>query len=82
MLGFVNQIFISTMRFFRCISSNLNSLKCISMNNQECKIRIEIVNINSLHFNLTVLKQINAVAVVTTSMIHVQKSVFLMLLKT
>ena len=52
------------------------------MNNQECKIRIEIVNINSLHFNLTVLKQINAVAVVITSMIHVQKSVFLMLLKT
>ena len=82
MLGFVNQIFISKMRFFRCFSSNLNSLKCISMNNQECKIRIEIVNINSLHFNLTVLKQINAVAVVITSMIHVQKSVFLMLLKT
>ena len=56
MLGFVNQIFISTMRFFRCISSKLNSLKCIAMNNQECKIRPEIVNINSLHFNLMVLK--------------------------
>ena len=27
--------------------SNLNPLKCISMNNQECKIRPEIVNVNN-----------------------------------
>ena len=27
--------------------SNLNSSKCISMSNQECKVRPEIVNVNS-----------------------------------
>ena len=33
--------------FFRCNVSNVNPLKCVSMNNQECKIRPEIVNVNS-----------------------------------
>ena len=28
-------------------SSNVNPLDCVSMNNQECKIRPEIVNFNS-----------------------------------
>ena len=47
MFGFVEQIFISTMMF---LSSNIleaNSLKYVSMSNQECKIRPEIININS-----------------------------------
>ena len=30
------------MTFFRC-----NALKCLSMNNQECKVRLEIINITS-----------------------------------
>ena len=30
------------MSFFSC-----NALKCISMSNQECKIRLELININS-----------------------------------
>ena len=30
------------MTFFRC-----NALKCVSMNNQECKVRLEIINITS-----------------------------------
>ena len=47
MFGFVKQIFISTMIFFGCNLSNVNSLKCISMNNQECKVRPQIVNVNS-----------------------------------
>ena len=29
--------------------SNVNSLECISMKNQECKVRPEIVNINNNH---------------------------------
>ena len=29
------------MSFFRC-----NALKCVSINNQECKVRPEIININ------------------------------------
>ena len=33
--------------FFGCNLSNVNSLKCISINNQECKVKPEIVNVNS-----------------------------------
>ena len=47
MFGFVNRIFVSTMMFFGCILSNVNPLKCVSMKNQECKIRPEIINLNS-----------------------------------
>ena len=46
MFRFVKQIFISTMMFFSSLSS-VNSLECVSMKNQECKVRPEIVNINS-----------------------------------
>ena len=32
---------------FGCNLSSVNPLECVSMNNQECKIRPEIVNVNS-----------------------------------
>ena len=51
MFRFVRQIFASVMMFFGCNVANVNSLnavrKYISMNNQDCKIRPEIININS-----------------------------------
>ena len=47
MFKFLKQIFVSAMMFFGCNLSNVNSLKCVSMNNQECKVRPEIVNVNS-----------------------------------
>ena len=34
------------MMFFGCNLSNMNLLECVSMNNQEYKIRPEIVNVN------------------------------------
>ena len=43
----VKQIFASTMTPFSCSVLNVNSLKCASINNQECKIRPKIININS-----------------------------------
>ena len=46
MLEFIKQIFISTMIFFSNLSS-VNPLECISIKNQECKVRPEIVDINS-----------------------------------
>ena len=46
MFKFIKKIFISTITFFGSLSS-VNPLECISMNNQECKIRPEIVNVNS-----------------------------------
>ena len=47
MFGFVKQIFVSAMMFLGCNISSVNSLKCVSVNNQECKIGPEIININS-----------------------------------
>ena len=46
MFGFIKQIFVSTLIYFSNLSS-VNSLECISMKNQECKVRPEIVDINS-----------------------------------
>ena len=42
MFGFIKKVFVATVSFFSC-----NTLTCVSMNNQECKIRPEIININS-----------------------------------
>ena len=47
MFKFVQRIFVSTIMFFGCILSSINPLECVSMNNQECKVRPEIVNVNS-----------------------------------
>ena len=35
------------MMLFGCSLSNVNPLKCISLNNQECKVRPQIVNVYS-----------------------------------
>ena len=47
MFGFVKRIFVSAMMFFGCNLSSVNLLECVSMNNQKCKVRTEIVNVNS-----------------------------------
>ena len=51
------------------------------MSNQECKIRPEIVNINSDVFFLIALKQANVVVVVTISTILMLQVMLLMLFK-
>ena len=43
----MKRIFVSAMMFFGCNLSSVNPLECVSMNNQECKVRPEIVNVNS-----------------------------------
>ena len=35
------------MTFFSCNVLNLDFLECVSVNNQECKIRSEIINVNT-----------------------------------
>ena len=42
MFRFIKKMFVVAMTFFSC-----NALECILMNNQECKIRAEIINVNS-----------------------------------
>ena len=46
MLKFIKKIFISTMMLFGSLSI-VNPLKCVSTNNQKCKVTLEIVNVNS-----------------------------------
>ena len=46
MFKFIKQVFVSTIIFFGSLSS-VNPLEYISVNNQECRVRPEIVNVNS-----------------------------------
>ena len=46
MLKFIKQILVSTLMFFSSLSC-VNSLECVSMNIQKCKVRPEVVNFNS-----------------------------------
>ena len=46
MLGFIKKCFFTGLAFLSTLTS-INLLSCISMNNQECEIRPQIVNINS-----------------------------------
>ena len=74
MFFFAGLAFLSTL-------TSVNTLICISMNNQECRVRLQIINVNGddpVFFPL-VLKQVNAVVVATISIIHMQNCVFLML---
>ena len=47
MSGFIKKCFFTALMLFGCNLSSVNSLKCVSMNNQECKVRPEIFNVNS-----------------------------------
>ena len=47
MFRFVKRIFVSAIMFFGYNSSSVNSLECVSLNNKKCKVRPEIVNVNS-----------------------------------
>ena len=46
MFGFTKQVFVVAITFFGFSPSNVNSLECVSTNNQESKIRPEIINVN------------------------------------
>ena len=46
MFRFVKQMFVPTLMFYGSLSI-VNSLECVSMKNQECKIRPEIINIST-----------------------------------
>ena len=84
MFGFVQKMFFVAMIIFSFNVLNVNSLECVSMNNQECKTRTKIINTNNNEpvFYPFSIKKINAVEVVEISMIHMLNCVFLILLKT
>ena len=47
MFRFLRKYSFPAMAFFNFSLSSVNSLECISVNNQECKITPEITNINT-----------------------------------
>ena len=53
MFGFIKKMFLTgltALSYLNSLSANqlsASSLSCISMNNQECKVRPEIVNVNN-----------------------------------
>ena len=82
MFRLVKQIFVSTMMFFSCNLSKVNPLTCVSMSNQECKVRPENINVNSNEPSFYPYSvKINAVVVVIILMIYMQNCIFLTLLK-
>ena len=77
-------MFFNNNDVFGCNLSSVNPMKCVSINNQECKTRPEFVNVNSdepVFLFVLVFKQVNAVVVAIISMIHMRNFVFLILLK-
>ena len=47
MFGFIKKCFFTAITFINFKLSSVNSLECVSMNNQECKIRTEIIKHNN-----------------------------------
>ena len=81
MLGFIKKCFFTAITSFSYNLLNVSSLECVSMNNQECKIRSEIINVNANEpmfypYSITINKCKG------TCNTHMLKYVFLILLKT
>ena len=47
MFGFLKKCFFTAVTFFNFNLSSVNSLERVSMNNHACKIRTEIINLNT-----------------------------------
>ena len=43
----IKTVFFAAMTLFICNELNIKPLKCVSMDKNECKIRPEVININS-----------------------------------
>ena len=72
------------MTFFYFNQLNVNCLECASVNNQKCKIRPEIINVNNDEpvFCPFSIRGNKCSGIVITSMIHMLNCVFQTLLKT
>ena len=47
MFGFFKKVFVVAMTFRNFNVLRVNSLECILMKNQECKVREEVINVNT-----------------------------------
>ena len=47
MWGFIKKCFFTAITFFNSDILSVNSIECVSMNNQECKTRAEMIDVNT-----------------------------------
>ena len=47
MWKFIKKYFFTAITFFSCNVLGVNSLECVSMNNQKCKARTKVIDVNS-----------------------------------
>ena len=74
-LGFVKQVFLVGLTISSSFT-NASPLSCVSMNNQVCKGRPEIINVNSDNPVFYPFSIRTVMVVVIILMIHTQKYVF------
>ena len=77
--GFIKKVFFVGLTILSGFTK-ANPLSCISMNNQECKTRPQVINVNGdepVFFPFSI-KKVNVVAVVIILTIRMQKFVSLM----
>ena len=77
--GFIKKVFFVGLTILSDFTK-ANPLSCISMNNQECKTRPQVINVNGdepVFFPFSI-KKVNVVAVVIILTIRMQKFVSLM----
>ena len=83
---YIKKCFFTAITFFSSNVLNVNSLKCVSMNNQECKIRTEIISLNTnerLFYRYSIkINKCKDSCITINSMIHMLNIVFLATLKT
>ena len=85
MFGFIKKAFFAAMAFSSFNPLNVNSFECVSINNQECKIRTKIIDINNIEptfypFSISVNKCSGSCNNINDP--YMLNCVFLMLLKT
>ena len=81
-MGLSKKNFFTALMILGCNRVRVNPLKFVSINNQECKVRPEIININSNEPLFYPLSSGNVMVVAMILMIHMQNYVFPMLSKT
>ena len=47
MFGFIKKVFFTAITFFSFNTLRVNSQECVSANNQECKIRRKVIDVNN-----------------------------------
>ena len=81
-MGLSKKNFFTALMIFGCNRVRVNPLKFVSINNQECEVRPEIININSNEPLFYPLSSGNVMVVALILMILMRNYVFPMLSKT